>query len=160
MLDLIIDRSISLVDFLLSLIAWESIGNSNWFIYAILCTYVFSFLGLSLFKGNLQKALIFIVVKSVVYIAIVSCYKNGYWYDTILAFPLGCYFSLKKEWFEKLICRKYVLLGGVLSILLLFIAKAAFIPSGFVNSQLALVAFSCVVVFISLHVRLNSAVLN
>lgn len=88
---------LSLLKILLSFIAWNSIGNSNWFIFAILCAYVFSYLSLYFTRGNLLKSFISITVLCFFYIAVVSRFKGGYWVDTILSFPLGCFLSLCKE---------------------------------------------------------------
>ena len=161
LLDFIIDRPVSLSEFAMSLAAWESIGNSNWFIFAILCAYIFAFAGLSLFKCKLMPSLFFITALSLVYIVVVYRFKSGYWIDTILAFPLGCALSLFKDKFNAIVGRKFVALGGgMLSILVLLFAKNGTIPSSFVNSQITLVAFSSFIVFFSLLLRLNSRVLT
>lgn len=88
---------LSLVKILLSFIAWNSIGNSNWFVFAILCAYVFSYMSIYSTRGDLTKSFILITVLCFFYIAVISRFKGGYWYDTILSFPLGCFFSLSKE---------------------------------------------------------------
>ena len=111
-LDLIIERQVSIPVFLLSLTAWESIGNSNWFIFAILCAYTFAFAGLIIFKGNLGKALFVIIAMSIAYMVVVSQFKDNYWIDTILAFPIGCSLSLYKDKIDKTLHNKIVTLGG------------------------------------------------
>ncbi len=162
LLDFAIENHVSISQFLLSLIAWESIGNSNWFIFAILYTYLATYAGLVLFKGNLQKSLIFIVMMSLAYIVIVFQFKKqGYWVDTILAFPLGCTISLYKKQFEILINKQFFVIGGgmLCSALLLF-SKIKIIPGYFINSQIALFSFSLLIIFVSLKIQLNSKILN
>lgn len=161
LLDFIIDRSVSIVEFLYALIAWESIGNSNWFVFAILCEYVFVFIGLAIFKANLKRILIFVFAMSLAYIALVSRLKGSYyWFDTVIAFPLGCFMSLYKVHLENLMRKRMFATGGaIISLLLFILAKTGFIPIYFLNTQLALVAFCSVIVFFSLHVRVNSSVL-
>ena len=111
-LDLITERAVSIPFFLLSLIAWESIGNSNWFIFAILCVYIFTFIGLFIFKGKLKETLFVIVTMSIVYMIVVSQFKGNYWIDTILAFPIGCLLSLYKDKIDKALHSKILALGG------------------------------------------------
>lgn len=111
-LDVLIERPVALCQFALSLIAWESIGNSAWFVFAILCAYVFAFIGLSLSNGNLKYSLVIVTVLSLLYIVAMFRFKPGYWYDTILAFPLGCLLSVLKENFGIFIGKKFVALGG------------------------------------------------
>ena len=41
-LDVYIQKKVSVSNFMFALIGWESIGNSNWFVFAILCLYIFS----------------------------------------------------------------------------------------------------------------------
>ncbi len=151
-------EKLSLLKILLSFIAWSSIGNSNWFIFAILCAYVFSYLSLYFTKGELKKSFIFITVFCLFYIAVISRFKGSYWYDTILSFPLGCFFSLGKQ--------KLTLGGGkwilwsslcMISLLILFVAKKSFT---FINSQLALVGFMSLIVFLSMKIKLKSKILS
>lgn len=92
-------ENISVMKVVTSLVAWDSVGNSNWFVFAILCAYLFSFLAFDLCKGRLIRSLVIITLLCIMYIAIVSRFKDGYWYDTILAFPLGCLLSLCKNKF-------------------------------------------------------------
>ena len=161
LLDLFIKRPISISNLLLSLIAWEDIGNSNWFIFAILNAYTFAFIGLSLFKGKLKHSLFFIITMSLVYIALVSQFKATHWFDTFLAFPLGCTFSVYKEKIDSIMHNRIATLSGaILCIFILLFIKYAFIPLTFISSQIALLAFSTTIVFLSLHFYINSKILD
>lgn len=83
---------------LLSLIAWDDLRNSNWYVFAILCAYLFSYVSFKLFK--IKTALFMITLLSFAYIVVVSRFKGDYWWDTILCFPAGLYYSYMKEFFE------------------------------------------------------------
>ena len=159
LLDFFMGESISWSAFLLSLVAWESIGNSNWFVFAILCAYVFAYVGLWVFKGEMKRALLFITMMSFLFIFFVRQFKAEYWVNTILALPLGCSLSLFKEKFEKIVHRHFVELVGLVA-LLFGVAKCNIICSSFVNSQLILFSFSAAIVLISLHVQVNSKILS
>lgn len=157
-LDLIIERQVSIPDFLLSLTAWESIGNSNWFIFAILCAYIFAFAGLIIFKGNLRKTLFVIIAMSIAYMVVVSQFKDNYWIDTILAFPMGCSLSLYKGKIDKILHSKIVtLVGGLLSIFVLLSTKAGYLPNSFFISQISLMAFCLAIIFFTLYIRLDGS---
>ena len=160
-LDLIIERQVSIFDFLLSLTAWESIGNSNWFIFAILCAYIFAFAGLIIFKGNLRKTLFVIIAMSIAYMVVVSQFKDNYWIDTILAFPMGSSLSLYKDKIDKTLHGKIVALGGgLLSIFVLLFTKTGHLTTSFFISQISLVTFSLIIIFFSLYIRLDGRILN
>ena len=161
-LDMFIGRHVSISQFLSSLIGWVSIGNSNWFIFAILCAYVFAFAGLSIFKGNIKHSAIFITAMTFAYIAIISMLKErSYWINTILAFPLGAFLSTYKDKVEIWVSKKsFTLWGAFLSIIILILAKIKIFPQPFINSQIALLSFCTAIIFISFHIRLNSKILN
>lgn len=160
-LDILIEHPVTLYKFTLSLIAWESIGNSTWFIFAILCAYAFAYIGLNLANGNLKYSFVIITALSLLYIVIMFHYKPEYWYDTMLAFPLGCLLSLFKGNFNIFIGKKFVTpVGMMVSFFVLFIAKIGCFPSSFINNQLALVAFCSVIIFLSLHIRFESKIFS
>ncbi len=153
--------NLSLLKIVTSFVAWDSVGNSNWFIFAILCAYLFSFIALVFGNGYLHRVLIIITLLCLVYIALVSRFKSGYWFDTILAFPLGCFTSLYKE--------KLTIAGGkfllwvilcVICLMLLLVAKNGCTPIPFVNSQLAMVGFMFLIVFLSMKVKFASKILS
>ena len=152
---------LSLTKILLSLVAWSSIGNSNWFIFAILCAYAFSYLSLHFAKGNLVKGFILITVLCFVYIAVVSRFRGSYWYDTILSFPLGGLLSLYKEKIM-LWSRKWGLWISLtlLSLLLLILAKTTTFPIPLANSQIAMLGLVLLMVFVSMKVKINSKILT
>lgn len=78
---------------LLSLIGWDSIGNSNWYIFCILCLYIFTYISMRVFKGNHEKAALGIFLLSLLYMAVVSrAGKDYWWYDTVLCYAWGCSF--------------------------------------------------------------------
>lgn len=88
---------LSVANVLSSLLAWSDVGNSNWFIFAILCAYLFCFAGLSLFPGNRFRAFLMTFFLCIAYIVVVSRFKEQWWWNSILAFPLGCAVSLWKD---------------------------------------------------------------
>lgn len=160
-LDIVTEQPVSFYKFTFSLLAWESIGNSAWFIFVILNVYTFAYLGLTLFKGNLKYTLVFVTALSLLYTAIVSCFKMSYWYDTILAFSLGCCFSMFKDNFSTIIHKKNAtLVGGSLCVFAFFVVKYNLIPNMLVNSQLILVAFCGTIIFFSLHIQFESKILS
>ncbi len=164
----VLGNSISIADFLLSLIAWSSIGNSNWFVFAILFSYVIVYIGFLLFKVDLKKVAVFVLVMTVAYIVFINQFKIGsQWYNTILAFPMGCFFSLYRKFFEKNISKKMLFIGGGLSMVVLIACSTIFNSSSiqfdiaaFFDSQIALLAFLCAMISFSLCVRLNSNTLS
>lgn len=154
-------ENLSALKIIPALVAWDSVGNSNWFIFAILCAYVFSFIALVLGNGRMRRSLIIVTLLCFVYIAFVSRFKGGYWFDTMLAFPLGGLISLYKEKFTMGRGKGLLWVALCLTCLLtLLVAKNGFIPSSFVNSQLALVGFMLLIVLLSMKIKIESKILS
>lgn len=84
------------------LTGWESVGNSNWFMFATFVLYIISFISLVLFKNKKLSALTATLLTFVYIAAVILAGKEVVWYDTVLTFPLGMWFAIGKEEFEKL----------------------------------------------------------
>lgn len=110
LLNFLIGPRYPLSSYLLCWIGWESIGNSNWFVFVILMLYILSFLSLTLSEkvcGKNESKLVVIAI-TVTAMSMLLWYvlrfsgKGSWWYDTILTFPLGMWFSIYKSRFEVL----------------------------------------------------------
>ena len=82
----------NLKSYVLSLFALERIGNSNWYIFAILSCYFFTFIvcmwgGQN--KGIKASLILFVFLLICIYIGVMKCFRSSYWYNTILCYPLG-----------------------------------------------------------------------
>ncbi len=95
-LQLTIGSKFSLKEFLLSLICWDSLGNSNWYIFCILWCYMFSYIS---YKLSSSKATFIVIVwlLSITYILTLYKFKGSYWYDTVLAYPTGVTFTVYRK---------------------------------------------------------------
>lgn len=106
LLDLLIGESITTNQCILSLFAWDSVGNSNWYIFAIIVMYLFSYIAGSLF-GSSTKYLICLILLTLLYIGIMSLLKQSWWYNTILAYPFGAVYGYYKKQFDNYLQRRY-----------------------------------------------------
>ena len=89
---------------ILTLIGWDSIGNSNWYIFCVLWLYIFTYIAFMAFVSDYKKAVIGIFVLSLFYMAIVcKLGKEYWWYDTILCYTYGMLFSLYRDKIEHFI---------------------------------------------------------
>ncbi|MBP9988817.1 MAG: hypothetical protein KBT46_04885, partial [Ruminococcus sp.] len=101
-------KKIKLLTFILSLIGWESIGNSNWFIFVIVVQYLIVFVAFLIFKKNNPAAIITTTVLSVAFIIFLSKFKATYWYDTALCLPAGMWYSFFKDKIEKFVMKNNI----------------------------------------------------
>lgn len=96
----IIGKDYNLDRILLSLIGWESIGNSNWYMFDILLLYAITYVAFKLVKKQ-SYALIILLILSIVSMVFLHTYQNGArWYNTFLCYWEGMCFALYKEKYE------------------------------------------------------------
>ncbi|HBL40304.1 MAG TPA: hypothetical protein DDY98_01520 [Ruminococcaceae bacterium] len=77
-------------------LAWDSLGNSNWYIFAMLVLYAITWIAFSVFGKRKYLAAAAVTVLTIVYMFVVSKFQGYWWYDTVLCYPLGMWFSLFK----------------------------------------------------------------
>ena len=98
LLNLMIGNSYSIKTILLSLLGWESIGNSNWFIFATFCMYFSTLISFKIFKKDNKSALLLNTIFSFVYIILTMKLRGfDWWYNTILCYNLGMFISCYKD---------------------------------------------------------------
>lgn len=90
------------------LFAWESFGNSNWYVFAILYLYVATYLVFRIREFPVfQKVPMWLAVFGVVFLSGVYVLwmrhegKGGWWYDTIFCYSAGMLFALCRSSVER-----------------------------------------------------------
>mgnify|MGYP000018990080 CR=1 FL=1 len=140
---------------ILSFTGWESIGNSNWYIFAILCCYLISYISFQLFSSR-RKAIILSFLLVVAYYILMEKYKFPWWYNTVFCYPAGMLYSEYKEKINTLFCRKYILSLVITSCVFVVFYK---LSSNSIFCNIGAIAFSILCVLFSMKVRLNSKAL-
>ena len=108
---------------LLTMVAWKSIGNSNWYIFAIVCLYAITCVAHLLFPKGRILPQITITILTVALALILKPYRDNYCYNTMMAYVAGIWFSKYQDVFEREILAKkqnYWLCLAVVGILFLF----------------------------------------
>jgi len=114
----------SLKNTVLSFFGWSSIGNSNWYIFSILALYVMTFIAFTVFKDH-TKAIICMFALTFVFMTVLSHYKDAYWYNTVILYPIGMLFAYKRKPAEAAVMRSEPVYWGL-----------------FINAVFWLIAFS------------------
>lgn len=96
---------------LLSFIGWESLGNSNWYIFDVLVLYALTFLAFRLIKNNLKHAVMLVTILSFVMVVILRYTRPSWWYDTVLCYALGMWVSVYKDTLIELVTKNNVRWG-------------------------------------------------
>lgn len=94
-----------------ALIGWDGFGNSNWYMFGTfvmyVCMYV-AFAGIRKWSGR-RAQYIYAAILTLLVVGVVCCIRktgrDAYWYNTLLIFPLGVWYSLLKKPIEKAVMK-------------------------------------------------------
>ena len=93
--DLILEYDYSIKTILLAFIGWTSIGNSNWYIFAVLCLYIMTYIAGLICKKKYFLMVVLVTIGCFAYIVLLHIAgKPQYCYDTILCFPVGLLYGV------------------------------------------------------------------
>lgn len=159
---LMIGMSYEVKKIVLSLVCWESVGNSNWYIFVILICYVAIWISF----GQLFHKMRF-KNRQMLLVGIIACFalmlqrvKPPWWSDTMITFAAGVVYGLNKGAIERFIRKNYLLCFLLVAIMFLIIPKLPLISSKhFVMFNLKSIAFAILVVLVTTKLKVNSPIL-
>lgn len=142
----------------LSFTGWDSIGNSNWYIFATLCMYAFTWISFMLLPKKHGLAVALTVALSVAYILLMRSQKGIWWYDTAWVYPAGLVYGLYSDKLEK------HLTGTFPRLLALVLCAGCFAVSFYLQDMLFFreamaVCFALLVVSLTMLVKISNPVL-
>ena len=159
LLNLMIGNSYSIKTILLSLLGWESIGNSNWFIFATFCMYFSTLISFKIFKKDNKSALLLNTIFSFVYIILTMKLRGfDWWYNTILCYNLGMFISCYKDTILSFLenNRHYVLIFLLIIIIFLLSYKNNY---GYFVYEIISMSFVLIIFLITLKVKIGNRIL-
>ena len=104
------EHKFSMKKLVLSLVGWDSVGNSNWYIFCIIILYFITYLSAKAFQNNNKRLLISVFVGTLLYVVFMSFYKDKYWYNTAFCYSFGVLHSIYREEIERFLEGKEFLL--------------------------------------------------
>ncbi len=144
---------------LLSFIGWESIGNSNWYIFAVIILYLLTWLGFTLVKKDKIYAAVLVTGLVFAYVCIISRVKENWWFDTAPCFAAGLWYSFLKEKFERLLTRNNIVwlaIAGMSLVCWYWCCKYRSVPP---MRMVEALLFALFTVTVSLKITFNNKVL-
>lgn len=150
----------SIPKILLSFIGWDSVGNSNWYIFAVLLLYIFTYVSFSLFRGNVKKSIWVVTAFTVVYIVVMSFFKDPWWFDTVILYPLGMWFSLGKDKITAFFEKKKILYYIFFAVSLIILAFTTVFFDNIVCYEIFMIVFCAAVVLFTLKFNFKSPILS
>lgn len=156
---ILLGLSFPLEQYLLSLTGWSSVRNSNWYIFVILLCYLMNYITLRLpvSKPSCRVALLFALCAGC--LLVLSFFKDNYWFNTILCYPLGFMYSTYKDSIERHLKKSYWLYASA-AVLLFVLAFKLFHDCSADRFQIGYnvvsMLFAVMVVVLSLKLRINN----
>lgn len=151
----------SIYDVILSLTGWRSIGNSNWYMFAIFTLYIMTYFVFRLMHHNNFKSLCMISIGSIIYVLILSEIQPTRFSNTYLCYIVGMWYSYFKENID-IILKKNNINYYVITCLILILYLSFYSNRGiniFVYNITAIL-FSLLIVYITLKFNFSSQLLS
>ena len=153
--------TVTLRQCLLSFVAWDSVGNSEWYIFVILTCYILSYLTLTIVpkKSGLQVGVM--IALCLLTIVALSFFKHSWWYNTLLSYPTGFAFSAYKDKAEVFLKKYYwpLLVLLCLALVSLHLCTYVFDHMGLVYNAKSIV-FAFLILMITLKCSVGNSVLE
>lgn len=161
-LNFCLGRSFSLKTNLLALTGWESVGNSNWYIFAILCLYLIVFVSFIVCRGNKYVGTVITAALTVGFVYLmIRAKKPPYYYNTVICYPVGMVYGLFKEKIDKIVMKNdFIYTCFVAAAFAGFIFFYRMRSKGVEQFSLCSIFFIAVIVFVSMKIQLNNGFLQ
>lgn len=150
---------------LLTFVGWDGIGNSNWYIFAILWMYIITWITYSIFENDQKLSLYSSTALAIVFAYYMSLYKQDYWYNTILSYIAGLWFAQYQKRLEEKMFSEERIYWFVLAVTCIFFlifhrnwGENLFAVR--ICYQIAAILFALIIVFISMKVYIGNLVLD
>lgn len=148
---------------LLAFIGWTSIGNSNWYIFAILSMWLLTYVAFRVFARRPLAAVIATFVLAIgftIFMYLTKGPQAAYSFNTVLAYPAGLAYSYFKPQIEKLYENNVRYVATLASAVAVFAVISPFTGAHYMIYELYAIAFCLVVVILTLKVQLRSPILR
>lgn len=145
-----------------SLIGWKTIGNSNWYIFAILYLYVVSFISFFIIRKRTWIAISCVTGFTVLYVIVLKGYypEQAWWYNTAFCYVMGMWYSYFKDYIENMLFSSEKIYGVCLwgGIFMTYFLKLQI--HRFLTYEVWIFVFTISVVLITMKVSLHNCILK
>ena len=153
LLALLLSKPLRIDQILLSFLAWDSVGNSNWYIFIILLCYIFTY-----FANRVGSHYAGWLILGVCIIAmfVLSYVKGTWWYDTLLAYPAGYLYANYRQQIETVLKRYFFAVLFILLCIFLFTHGHGPYLRG-LRPNIMAVAFALIVVMLTMKIQVGNS---
>ncbi len=160
--NLFIKREYLLKDFLLALTTWGTIGNSNWYITAVLCLYILMIVSFLIFRKKKFFALCTMTVLSALLVYLfIKLERPSYYYNTIVLLPLGMWYAYFKETIDKVVMKNGITYALVLCALVgMHAFSLKYRALGLPVYTVWAVSFMLILILVSMKLKIGNPILE
>ncbi len=160
--NLFIGKKYSLETVLLSYIGWSSVGNSNWYIFAILFLYLFVFIAFKICRNKPLPSIIITSVLIIAFVYVMMLFKRpAYTYNVLACYPMGMLYALLKDKIEGIIMKNDLLYSLALALAFgMAVLTCPYRNDGFIPHSIWSMIFVALVVLLSMKLKLNNGLLQ
>lgn len=154
-------NAISLKQFLLSLVAWDSVGNSNWYIFSILIAYIATFIGFEAFRDKKipSVAVVTALLGAFIVVLRLTGIKEPHWYNTVICYAGGMWFSILRPAVEKIMFRNAVWIPAFIVSAALCLWSFGFAKVNFVLYEVSMCLFVWAIVVFTMKISVCNRIL-
>lgn len=164
---ILLGKSLTVRQVLLSFICWDAVGNSNWYIFVIILCYALFWLSAGVLKrkvdiirGGQIWQVILILLLSVSVIAL-SRVRPLFWCDTMMAFGAGAVFGLNRSRVEEFLKKNYLVCFVSAVILFVSVVYIPFVGKKYwIAHNIKSLAFAAMVVMVTMKISVDNALLR
>lgn len=152
-------KTYSIKNIALAYVGWTSVGNSNWYIMAILLLWFFTWLSFSINDKGISPYFFVLILTCVYAVCMNAVGKPTYRYDTVIAYPIGMLYSLFKTRLDFFLFKKRVWSISMLCSIITFSASYYFARRNILLFEIAVIAFAATVVLTSMRMKIGNDIL-
>lgn len=125
LVNLMLGKTFPLTTILLSMIGWSSVGNSNWYMFAIFAVYILLFLSFYMLRWYDKPIMLYFCTVIFSVLTMIFVYweiRMGlptWWYNTVILVPFGCWYAIFQKTIDSVIMKNGFTYFGILSFLVL-----------------------------------------
>ena len=158
-LNLIMGKPLDIINSVLSLTGWTSVGNSNWYIFVILLCYLLSYVSFKLIRNH-NAAITIMTVLTILSVMVIAELKESWWYNTMLCYPVGMAYSLYKDKVERVWKSHYLPCLSLAAVVFLVFYNYRPFKIYFLDYNLAAICFGLCVVLLTAKISIRNKCLD
>ncbi len=155
-------KTFSVKHILLALTGYSSVGNSDWYIFAVLGLYIIVFAAFLLAGKNQLLGVILTTVFSVGFVFAQILLKRSSWcYDTIILFSVGMIYSILKPRLEKILTKhSLIYLGAFAAAVTFYLFFYKRRGGGIEFYSMWVILFMALIVLFTMKVKIGNPLLS